>query len=77
MNAFMQPFALREQRRCRACRLLVEVILLNGASAPRDPYYTCSDCLSAPEATESRLAALTDREQRPQLRLVSEEDDHG
>lgn len=70
MSVFAVPFAINEWRRCRECGSRVEVILLNGASVPRDPYYRCSDCWTAAEATAARLDLMIEREQRPQLNLV-------
>ena len=67
---FEEPFAIHEWRRCRRCNVLVEVFLLNGATAPRDPYFTCADCLRTDEATDERVDTLVNREQRPQLGLI-------
>jgi len=63
---FAQPFAIHVQKRCRSCRQLVRVTLLNGASEPTDVFFRCSDCLNTPEASDAAL----EREQRPQLRLI-------
>lgn len=55
---FPSPFVHRETRYCRVCRDRVQVILLNGASCPRDPYYACVDCHDTPEATQERVLGL-------------------
>lgn len=39
---FEPPFVFRVHRTCRACGVHVEIILLNGATIPRDPYFACS-----------------------------------
>lgn len=74
VSPFAQPFAIHEWRRCRECRQRVKVTLLNGASCPRDPYFTCNDCL---HRTTPASDALLERERRPQLRLVERGDGEG
>ena len=58
VSGFPDPFVHREIHRCRGCRDHVEVILLAGATCPRDPYYACCNCHETPEATPARLALL-------------------
>ena len=70
--AFPDPFVHREHRRCRVCSARIEVILLAGALVPRDPYFSCSECLDA-SASLDRIETLIVRE--TQLHLV--EDDRG
>jgi hypothetical protein len=73
VSQFPDPFVHRVHRRCRNCGTWWEIMLLGGASCPRDPYYTCSDCRDGLEATPARLA-LIEAQARPQLRLVDEVD---
>lgn len=73
MSPFAAPFAVHVSKRCRCCRLVIRVTLLNGATEPRDGFYTCAWCLAEqPTVTDE----LLEREQRPQLHLV-EDDDRG
>lgn len=56
--AFPDPFVHRYQRRCRKCTDRVEVICLNGASCPREDFYSCCNCHVSPEATQERVLGL-------------------
>lgn len=62
---FESPFAIHVHRRCRVCRQNVEVILLGGASEPREGFYTCAECLATPPATSAAI-----EQSRPQLQLL-------
>lgn len=64
------PFALKEFRRCRGCGERVVVWLLNGASCPRDPYFTCAWCRGGDGSAERAEAAVERSRSRPQLSLV-------
>jgi len=66
---FRVPFAVHINRRCRVCRANVQVILLAGATEPREGFFTCAECLSTPPATGAVI-----EQSRPQLRLVAEGD---
>lgn len=62
---FETPFAIHVFRRCRRCGENVEVILMNGATEPREGFYTCAECLSTPPATSAVI-----EQSRPQLTII-------
>lgn len=69
---FETPFAIHVHRRCRTCRANVEVILLGGASEPREGFFTCAECLSTPPATSAVI-----EQSRPQLQILEGGGDRG
>jgi hypothetical protein len=69
-QSFPLPFMFKEHRTCRKCGCPVIVYCLNGATVPRDPYFTGGCCMASPVATD----AVIEREQRPQLSLVKDVD---
>lgn len=69
MSAFETPFAIHVRKRCRVCRDVVLVTLVNGATEPRDGFYTCASCLNTPPATAAAV-----EQSRPQLRLLEGSD---
>lgn len=56
--AFPSPFRLTVRRQRRKCLDWVSIDLCNGAEAPREGYFLCSDCGRTPEATSERVLAL-------------------
>lgn len=69
-DEFETPFALHVRKRCRVCREVVWVTLMNGATEPRDGFYTCAECLKTPPATAEAVEQMP----RPQLELVEGSD---
>lgn len=62
---FRDPFVHRVQRRCVRCGDYVEVVLIGGATAPREATYRCSDCRTSEIATAAVI-----EQSRPQLSIV-------
>lgn len=69
-SPFREPYIHRVARRCRRCGERITVYLLGGATAARDPFYTCGLCVSAPAAFPDRLAEIVNATETPQLELV-------
>ena len=68
---FPSPFRLTVRRQCRKCTDWVSIDLCNGAEAPREGFFTCSECRESPEATPERVLALVlpQQELAPQPRV--------